>query len=183
MQIIVRFTNTPQLLFRAQSALMRHIKWMRWGGVFIVGIFPLFMVGLQLAYGQTVRSAIVNNLAWIIGFPVFWLVGIPLVQRWGAARSLRATPALQGEQVYTFGEEDITVEAGLSRGTTNWKAIVRSVETADLFLLFLSNQVAYFIPKAGFSSDTDVNRFRQLLATRVGAMSGDRSSGIPRAAT
>jgi hypothetical protein len=167
MPITVRFTNTPQLLYQAQSALTRHIKWMRWGGIFVVWIFPLFMVGLQLASGQPPASAVLNSVGWIIGAPLFWLLGIPLVQRWQASRSLQTTPALQGEQVYVFDDTEISVSAGLSRGTTNWRAIVRFVETPNLFLLFLSNQVAYFIPKHGFASEADVAQFTKLLAEKV----------------
>jgi hypothetical protein len=106
--------------------MMRHIRWMRWGGVFVVGIFPLFMIGIQLAYGQPLSSAVRNNLAWIIGFPIFWLIGIPLLQRWGAAQTFRTMPAARGDRVFTFGESGIVIDGGLSSGTIAWPAVVRS---------------------------------------------------------
>ena len=66
------------------------------GGSLIIGIFPVFMLGIGLASGHTWQKAIANNLAWIVGFPAFWLLGIPIAQRWGATRTFRATPAAQG---------------------------------------------------------------------------------------
>lgn len=182
MPIIVRFTTSPQLLYRAQIAVLRHIKWMRWAGVFVVGIFPVFMLGIGLASGHTWQKAIANNLAWIVGFPAFWLLGIPIAQRWGATRTFRATPAAQGDRVYSFDETGISVVGGLSSGRVAWPAIVRFVETRDLVLLFLSNQVAHFIPKAAFASDTDLERFRALVTDNL-SVSRPAAVRPPSAAT
>jgi hypothetical protein len=172
MPIIVRFTTSAPLLYRAQMAVLRNVKWMRWSGIFVVFIFPLVMLGSQLALGETLQAALMSNLAWIVGFPVFWLLGIPLAQRWGASRTFRSTPAAQGEQVYTFDRDRITVAGGLSSGVLDWKAIIRSVETRDFFLLFLSGQMAHFLPKSAFDSDADVKAFRALVAENVHARSG-----------
>ena len=165
--IVVRFRTSPQLLYRAQVAVLRHIRWMRWGGVFVVGVFPLFMIGIHLAYGQSISSAIRNNLASIVGFPVFWLVGIPLLQRWGAARTYRTMPAARGDRAFTFDETGMVFEGGLSSGTVAWPAVVRAVETRDLFLLFLGGQAAHFIPKTAFGSPSDMQRFRELLTRKL----------------
>ena len=166
MPIIVRFTTSADLLYRAQNAVLRSIRWMRWGGIF-VGVLPILMFALQLVRGRTLQAALINDLVWIVVFPAVWFVGIPLAQRRGADRTFNSMPAARGERVYTFDGDDITLAGGLSSGVLNWKAIVRVVETPDLFLLFLSGQVAHFVPKAGFASEADVNRFRTLVAEKV----------------
>jgi hypothetical protein len=153
-------------------AVLRNMKWMRWGGIFVVFVPSLVMVGSQLALGETLQAALLSNLAWIVGFPVFWLVGIPLAQRWSAYRTFRSTPAVRGELVYTFDHDRITVAGGLSSGILDWKAIVRFAETRDLFLLFLSGQIAHFIPKSAFDSEADVKAFRALVVENVHARSG-----------
>ena len=167
MPIIVRFSTSPQLLYRAQIAVLRHIKWMRWGGVFVVVIFPLIVFGLGLTRGQGWIAALTSNLAWIVGFPALWLLGIPIAQRWGASRTFRATPAARGDRTFTFDETGIAIEGGLSSGRLAWPAIVRFVETGDLFLLFLGRQIAHFIPKSAFASDLELQRFRALVLEKV----------------
>jgi hypothetical protein len=167
MPITARFTTSPQLLYRAQIAVLRNIKWTRWGGIFVVVVFPLFMLGTSLARGQDWREAFARNLAWIVGLPVFWLLGIPLAQRWGANRTFRTTPAARGDRTFRFDESEIVIEGGLSSGRLAWPAIVRIVETRELFLLFFSNQGAHFIPKSAFASDGDLEEFRALVRAKV----------------
>ena len=140
---------------------------MRWGGVFVGAILPILMIALQLVRGGTLQAALLNGLVWIVVFPAFWFIGIPLAQRRGASRTFNTMPAAQGERVYTFDGDDITLAGGLSSGVVKWKAIVRVVETPDLFLLFLNGQVAHFVPKAAFASEADVSRFRKLVAEKV----------------
>jgi hypothetical protein len=167
MPIIVRFTTSADLLYRAQMAVLRSIGWMRWGGIFVGVILPTLIVALQLISGRTLQAAFLSELGWIVGLPAAWFMGIPLAQRRGASRTFNTMPAAQGERVYTFAGDDIMLAGGLSSGVLNWKAIVRVVETPDLFLLFLSGQVAHFIPQSAFASEADVSRFRTLVAEKV----------------
>ena len=142
-----------------------------------MGVLPLFLIGVQLATGHSFLAALRTNVAWIVGSPIVWLVGIPLAQRWGAARTFRATPAARGERIFTVDEDAITIDGGLSSGTLTWPAIVRVVETRDLFLLFLSKQMAHFVPKSGFASAGDIDRFRVLMTTKVSQVSGRAAQG------
>ncbi|HEX5436451.1 MAG TPA: YcxB family protein [Gemmatimonadaceae bacterium] len=167
--LTVQFTITARTLYHAQMALIRHITWIRLGGIFVVVVCPLFMVAIHLVAGQTLGAAIVRNLGWIVGFPAFWLIGIPLMQRWNAGRTLRATPALQQPQRYTFDAKGITMDGGLSRGRVQWAAIVRVVETHTLVLLFYNKTVAYFIPTDAFPSAEALARFRALVSKAVGS--------------
>lgn len=165
--IVARFANSPQLLYRAQMAVFRNMKTMRRGGIFVVVIFPLFMIGLQLVRGVSVSQAVFTQLPWVVGFPLIWLVGIPVLQRWSAYRAFRVTPAAQGDRQYTFDESQISVATALSSSALDWRAIVRFVETPELFLLFLNQQAAHFIPKSAFASNEDLTRFRTLLENKV----------------
>ncbi|MDB4908764.1 MAG: hypothetical protein JWO05_3548 [Gemmatimonadetes bacterium] len=167
MPIIARFTATQELLYRAQVDVMRNLKWMRLGGVFVVVVFPLLMFAMNLTRGLNWLEALTGNLFWIVGFPVLWLVGIPLVQRWSAHRAFHATPAAQGDRTYTFDENNIVLEGGLSSGRLTWPAIIRVVETRALFLLFISNQSAHFLPKSALASERDLQAFRTLCQVKV----------------
>ena len=113
---------------------------------------------------------------------MLWLLGIPIAQWWSAARTFRTTPAARGERSYIFDDQRIEISGGLTSGTLSWPAIVRVVETRELFLLFLSAQLAHFIPKAAFSSPTDMAEFRAL-AARKAPTSKQGVAGLPDAAT
>jgi hypothetical protein len=179
--IIVRFAMSPRLLYRAQVAVTTHSRWVLWRLVFVVGMIPLVLIGFALAHGQSLVSAIRNNLAFIIGFPVCWLVGMLLALRWGAARTLRTSPAAGGDRTFTIDENGILIEGGLSNGSLTWPAIVRVVETRDLVLLFLSSRMAHVIPKDAFATPADLERFRELVAQKVPALSA-RPGEVPAAA-
>jgi hypothetical protein len=125
------------------------------------------MIGIQMAFGQTFVLAVRNNVGWILGFPLLWLLGMPLQQRWSAAKAYRTTPAARGDRTFKFDDDGITIDGGLSSGRLEWPAIVRVVETRDLLLLVLGSQVAHFIPKVAFGSTDEIEHFRQLVARKV----------------
>ncbi len=157
----IRFVVTPQVLYGAQRAIARHVPWLRWGGVWVAILYPLVMIGITLAYGGTVLGALKSNWGTILTFPLLWLVGISLLQRWSAGRLWRSTPSLQGEQVYVIDPTGLRLSTPVSSATVAWNAIVRVVETSEFFLLFQSKAMALFVPKKAFASDSDIQRFRQ----------------------
>jgi hypothetical protein len=165
----IRFTTTPQVLYGAQRAIAREIPWLRWSGLFVVVAFPLLMIGLTLAYGGTALGALRANWVTIVGLPLFWLVSMPVLQRWTAGRTLRNTPSLQGEQVYRVGPAGLRLENAVSATDIGWGALVRVTETRGFFLLFQSKAMALFIPKHAFGSGAEVEQFRGLVADGVGA--------------
>ena len=164
----VRFTTTPQVLYGAQRAIAHHIPWMRWLAPFVSVGFPLAMVGLTLAYGGTVLGALRGTWIAIVGVPLYFLVGLPLLQRWAAGRTLRNTPAFQGEQVYRIGPSGVPLENGVSASDIGWGALVKVAETRAFFLLFQSKAMALFIPKHAFAGEAEMEQFRQLVAVAVG---------------
>jgi hypothetical protein len=164
----VRFTVTPLILFGAQRAIARHVKWMHLGGYFVAFLFPVLMIGLNLLYGGGVGGAIRNDAGMIFGLPLFWLVGIPLLQRLGARRTLANSPALQGEHVYTIEESGLQLHTGVTDVRLSWAGIVRAVETKAFVLLFQNKMMATFIPKAAFREPSEIEEFRALVSSAIG---------------
>ena len=166
--LTVSYTLTPKTLYRAQMAIWRCQRWWRVGGPVAVVALPLAIVGWSLLSGHDVISAILTNLAWIVFFPMFWLVGLPLSQRWTSGRIFRGSPGLQGPRVFSFGPSGLTIDAGVSRGEAQWEAVIRVDETREFFLLYLSKLVAHVLPKEAFDSPSEVERFRQIVSRAVG---------------
>jgi len=60
------------------------------------------------------------------------------------------------------------IEGGSSRGDVQWRAIASAKETEDFVLLFFSNAVAHFIPKAAFETPVELSRLRRLVSDAIG---------------
>ena len=163
-----RFQVTPSMLYDAQRDVMRQIPWMRWGGVFVIVVFPLFMIGMSLAYGGTARGALAQNGGLIIGLPVFWLVGIPLLMRWTAKRTLRSTPAFQGNLVYEFSDSGLQLKSEVSESHLTWSALTRVVETRGFFLLFQNKAMALFVPKSALDASSSEGELRAMIGRHLG---------------
>ena len=151
------------MFYAAQRAVMRQVKWMHYGGYFVVAGFPLFMIGLSLIYGGTVLGALRHNAIMIIGLPLFWLFVIPALTKWTAARTLRNTPAFQGELAYTFDEKGVDMRAAVASTQLSWSAFIRAVENKEFVLLFQNKAMATFIPRAAFTNERDLHQFRALI--------------------
>jgi hypothetical protein len=172
----VHFTVTPQMLFRAHRDVAHQVIWMRWSGIFVCVAFPVAMVGLTLAYGGTVAGALRTNGGIIVGWPIFWLVGIPAIQRWSASRLLRNTPAFNGPQVTRVDNSGIHTRSPVSTADIAWNAIVRVAESRSFFLVFQSKAMALFVPKAAFAASSDLDEFRRLVNAGV----GPRATWLPQ---
>jgi hypothetical protein len=137
-------------------------------------VYPLLMIAITVAYHGTVIGALKSNWGTIIGFPVLWLVGVPLLQRWSAGRLWRGSPSLQGEQVYRVDASGVQITTPVSSATISWAAVVRAAETPDFFLLFQNKAAALFVPKQAFASGHDVEYFRRVVKDALGA----RATGL-----
>ncbi|NUO64714.1 MAG: YcxB family protein [Gemmatimonadaceae bacterium] len=165
----LRFTVTPAMVYRAQRAIQRHVRWIRWMGYLVVGGYPLAIIALTLAYGGTIRGAIRANWIWMLAFPLLWFVVLPLLQRWTAVRTVRSTRTLQGDHAYTFAPDGVTVVTAVSTSQLAWSAFVRAVETPEFVLLFQNHITAMFIPRTAFDGPAELQAWRDLVAARIGA--------------
>jgi hypothetical protein len=156
------------MLYGARRAVMRHIKWMHFGSYFVLVIFPLLMIGMELAYGGTVGGAVRSNLAFYAGVALLWLLGIPLIIRWSSARTLRTTPSFQGELEYSITEAGVQIRSSVSLAQLAWATFVKATESKDFFLLFHNRNVASFMPKSAFESAAEQQDFRSLVSSQLG---------------
>lgn len=164
----VRFTTSPDMLYRAQRELARHIRWMRVAFYGTVFVFPIFMLAMGLFLGSVPFSTWFRYNGWlVIGLPLFFVVGIPLIQRRSSKRLWEATPTLQGELAYSFDPSGIELTSPHSRTQMQWASVVRIVETREFMLLFLNKMSAHFVPISSFSGE-DISAFRALAANALG---------------
>ena len=75
--------------------------------------------------------------------------------------------AILGERTLTFDTEKIQVKNVISETTLLWNGIKRWEQTPNLYLLFITHNVAHLIPKRVFSTETERQEFETLLKTKV----------------
>lgn len=88
---------------------------------------------------------------------------------WGAKRQLAGAKFLHETHHYTFTEEEIEIAAQSSAGRQNWGNIREAFETKSNFLLFISLNQIFIIPKRCFQGGEDISRFKDLLKNKLGS--------------
>lgn len=81
----------------------------------------------------------------------------------GAKRSVASNKSLQENIHYTFLETGIDAVAVSSSGHTDWVNIYQAVETKHNFLIFISRNQMFTIPKRCFDDQQQIKTFRNLL--------------------
>ena len=85
----------------------------------------------------------------------------------GAKKQMKSNKGLQESTRYSFSEDGIDAVAASSSGHTSWSNIREAYETKNNFLLFISNNQMYTIPKRFFESGEQVNTFKLLLISEL----------------
>jgi hypothetical protein len=176
--MLIRFTTTPDILYRAQREMARHVTWMRVAFVGTVFVFPLLMLALGFLGGGVPFDTWFRRNGWlVVGLPLFFLFGLPLIQRRSAVRLWKATPTLQGEMVYYFTPTGFQQTTPHSCTDMTWSSVVRVVETKQFVLLFLNKMTAQFLPKDAFNPE-ELADFRALVSSALGARAEVKQSGV-----
>jgi hypothetical protein len=81
----------------------------------------------------------------------------------GAKNSLASNKSLQEAIRYRFSAHGIDAVAASSSGHTEWTNFYRAIETRHSFLLFISRNQMYSIPKRCFHDSQQMSAFRTLL--------------------
>lgn len=165
--IVVTFTLRPEMVYRAQLAVTVARLRLRYliGGA-VVGLAALALIAIDMSVGTTFAQAVARNAVVVIALPLALLVGAPLGRRLAMRRSMHSSPAI-GQRTYTFRDVGVEMTSPLSEGRFTWAAVVSATETREMYLLFLSDAFAHFIPKSAFAAATERTRFESLLARKI----------------
>jgi hypothetical protein len=150
---------------KAQREILRRSRFHRtlqFGYV----IVPIVLVGLSLLTGQTLQSALLKNLVWIIVLPLFGYVGVPVLNKWETAKLLRANPSLGGTQELVLTVEGISMTTIAGASLIRWSALVRIAETREFFLFYVLPARAYFLPIAAIPNE-DLAGVRAFIASHA----------------
>lgn len=103
------------------------------------------------------------------------VIGFLVAPYFGAKRQLASNKLLQGTQRYTFSNEGVQVVAPTFNGSQTWEGIREAFETGSNFLLFISTNQLYIIPKRCFQGDEQIVVLRELLTRHLSSKAKLRS--------
>lgn len=128
----------------------------------------LFLAGVVYPILYLTRAVdTTKDNPWGLFIPWAILLLLLLTTFLGTRRNLKSNKALQGEMHYRLSRDGIETAGPLSSGQMGWAAMRDAFETRSNFLIFISNNLMYLIPKRCLQSG-DVVRLRRLLSEMLG---------------
>lgn len=120
-----------------------------------------------------------ENVPWGLFVPVAILLLVLLTPYLSAKRNMASNKSIQERIRYSFSREGIRAIALSSSGYMAWDNIREAFETGQNFLLFISNNQMYTIPKRCFQDEEEMALFRHLLTEMLGSKAKLKRKKIP----
>ena len=129
----------------------------------------LVLTGIVVALSHTSAFAARSGTVWfgIIVLLVLPVLGLALVYWSAVSQFERATPKA-ATMSYRFSPAALEISSEVRSGWLPWEAISEALETKKSFLLFLSPDEHYVLPKRCFPNSEDIDSLRTLLREQVG---------------
>jgi hypothetical protein len=128
------------------------------GGV----VYPLLLVSRIATQNPT-------DHWWAFFIPWAMLLFLIAGQYFNAKKHMASNKALSETIHYVFSQAGINATAASSSGSTAWQNVFEAHETGRNFLIFISKNMMYTIPKRCFHSTEQLESFKALLRAQLGA--------------
>ena len=163
--------------YRATRTLM-HRLWSVWlAYAFFAGVpTAAFIAALVLDWDLS-RPGTFGLPGWALlsGGYLFVFVIVPLLQMFQLWSGSRRNQTLIGLQTQRLTPQGFSTSSPAFHSDFTWDAIHKAIETKRFFLLYLSTQAAYYIPKTALSGSTDLENLRAVLKANLGGKAHVRS--------
>lgn len=119
-------------------------------------------------FGFHKGSAIPHSLA--IGFltgGICWFTMRVVLRKWLVRRHFNQRPDRDIDIEKRVNAEKVWSECKLGQSEASWEAFSKIVKTPDGVLLYPFNQLFHWVPRSGFSSDSDFEKFVTLAKNRI----------------
>jgi hypothetical protein len=126
---------------------------------FLGAFFEVVLFGASPAH--SVKPVVIFGLIFVPVFLVVMIFGHSYI---AAMALFRGNPSLQGPTQWTFCDTHDSTNGPAGKTELPWKIYLRARETRNLFLLYVQKDLANVIPKRSFADESDIARFRALLA-------------------
>lgn len=130
--------------------------------IVLSSVIPLLVQG-DVSVNELLLSAIVPTLLFLaLLYLVFYLV-----QNLAIKRAWKSQPGVQSEISVETTAEGLQINTEFAESKHKWPLYTHWKETANLFIVYQSNQVFNLFPKRAFNCEAEVNEFRELLRANL----------------
>jgi hypothetical protein len=98
----------------------------------------------------------------------YWLIVLPSSVATAAKQTFATHQAAQESHQVTIAASGIAAASASTSGQQNWGVFWKAVEVADAFYLHLSSAMAIVLPKRCFTSEEQMQRFREIVRVGMG---------------
>jgi YcxB-like protein len=115
-------------------------------------------------------------LSWFFMCCLIGTVWVFIFGRLASAKRLKPEDreTLLGDREMTFDEDKLTTKNKTTESTFRWEAIKKWEQTAHLYLLFITDNSAFIVPKRIFENEMEQAEFEQLIKRKLPNLTSDK---------
>ena len=125
-------------------------------------------------------GTVLTNAIPFFGLLLLWLLLLGVMPYFTARKQFAAQSYLREPVVYAFTPETISATGSSMRWSIAWNVVKRVRETKSLFLIYHAANVAVIVPKSFFTSPSEMETWRQIVATHLGSKLIDKPGLVGR---
>jgi len=166
--VTIRFRWTADRLLQASRYHFRHTcrPVFRFGLHFLFGIVMLggVLVGTSSDSGDKARLAVSSGF-FVVG--IYWFVIRLFERRWMIRRQFSKRPDRDIEVEWQVASDKIFARSTLAQTEIAWQASTKMVRTPTGVMLYPNDQMYHWLPRHGFASDAEFERFVEIAKTKI----------------
>jgi len=158
--VTIKYNLTANMLFSGHWAINRR-------RTSVVGLFMLVATVTLLIVDW--KSKNLGAAAFLLAVGWLLLAYRYILRPWFAYKAFAKEPNLAGGVEVTAARDGIRMKSAKGESRSAWSAFPAFLERPELFVLRLGKKQMIVIPKSAFTSEDDLAKFRQILASNIRA--------------
>ena len=137
-----------------------------WAVSVVFSVIGLLIVVDSILLKTGIGLNIINGCLFL-ALGIFLNPALNLLQRYMIYKNWKSNPSIREPVNLEVSEEGINSQGATFQSAIKWQIFTKFLESKNLFILYQSNNLFNMIPKRAFSSDEQIEQFRDLLRTMI----------------
>jgi hypothetical protein len=166
--VAIRFRWTADELLRAHRYHFRHTcrPMFRFGLHFLFAVVLFGGVLMLVSSGPSGKAPLPVAIGFLVT-GIYWFALRSFNRRWLTRRQFSKRPDRDLEIEWQVGSEKIFARSALAQSEISWQAFTKMVRTPAGILLYPNDQMYHWLPRHGFASDAEFERFVKLAEGKI----------------
>lgn len=98
---------------------------------------------------------------------IYWFAFRQFDRRWSVRRQFKKRPDRDIEIEWQASLDKITTQSALSKSDIQWQVFTKMLRTPNGIMLYPTDQIYHWLPRRGFASDAEFERFIVLAKSKI----------------